>query len=93
MMLYNRAVQYPQHHGKQENYLQFKDETWLILSFKTRRFGINTLYDYSCNRASFLHKYELYLISHFSKLEDREGKYNSVFSSPTFGINCAWEIW
>jgi len=44
MMLQNRVVQYLQHHGKQENYLQFKDETWLILCCKTRRFGINILY-------------------------------------------------
>jgi hypothetical protein len=44
MMLYNRVVQYLQHHGKQENYPQFKDETWLILCCKTRRFGFNTLY-------------------------------------------------
>jgi len=45
-MSYNRVVQYLQHHGKQENYLQFKDETWLILCCKTRRFGMNTLYVY-----------------------------------------------
>jgi hypothetical protein len=43
-MLYSRVVQYLQHHGKQENYLQFKDKTWLILCCKTRRFGMNTFY-------------------------------------------------
>jgi hypothetical protein len=47
MMLYNRVVQYLQHHGKQENYLQFKDKTWLTLCCKTRRFGMNTLYVYT----------------------------------------------
>jgi hypothetical protein len=45
-MLYNRVVQYLQHHGKQENYLQFKDETGLILCCKNRRFSSNTLYGY-----------------------------------------------
>jgi hypothetical protein len=46
MTLYNRVVKYLQHQRKQEYYLQFKDETWFILCFKTRRFGINTLYGY-----------------------------------------------
>jgi len=47
MKLYIRVVQYLQHHGKQENYQQSKDEIWLILCCKTRRFGINTLYGYT----------------------------------------------
>jgi hypothetical protein len=45
MLLYTRVIQYLQHHGNSD-ILQFKDETRLILCFKTRRFGINTLYGY-----------------------------------------------
>lgn len=72
-MLYNRAVQYLQHHGKQENYLQFKDETWLILCCKTR-FAINTLYSYITAAAEQLSYTSTNCIEHGIVVSLRMGK-------------------